>query len=151
MSRAPLIGGVVGLTLAIAIWPSAQGAIDRLDAARAALAEARVERMGVDRAAGAGFRLRTGSAARAEAAAAARARRIAKANGVLVERAAHAAPGGPGLAGVALTLSGPEKAVLAVADSIEREGTGARWRDWRLAGVGGGAVRLSGTVAVAWR
>ncbi len=150
MNRAAWIGGGIGLALAALAWSGATDALARLDAARAVAADARAEAAPVDRLADAPWRLAAPSADTALARAAARLRADAKANGVLVERAAVAAPIGPGLARLDLSLSGPEKAVLAVADRIERTGQGARWERWKLVAVPGG-VRLTGSAALAWR
>ncbi|PCD03705.1 hypothetical protein COC42_04960 [Sphingomonas spermidinifaciens] len=150
MSRAVWIGGGAGLALAALAWSGAGDALARLDAARAIAADARAEAAPIDRLADAPWRLQAPSARAAAAAVAARIRDGAKRNGVLVERAGAGAPVGPGLARLDLSLSGPEKAVLAVADAIERESRGARWERWRLEATAGG-VRLSGSVAVAWR
>ncbi|WP_315764255.1 hypothetical protein [Sphingomonas sp. Y38-1Y] len=150
MTRAALIGGGVGAALAALAWPSARASLDRLDAVRAGVAEDRAQAAPVDTVPNAAWRLRAGSAPSALASVAQRVRQAASGNGVLVEREAAADPIGPGVAQIDLTLSGPEKAVLAIADRVEREGAGARWQSWRLQPAPGG-VRLSGSVAVAWR
>lgn len=147
--RAAWIGGGIGLVLAALAWSGAADSLARLDAARAMAADARAAAAPVDRLADAAWRRRARSATAALSAVAIDARRRAQANGVLVERAVAAAPDGPGLARLDLSLSGPEKAVLTVADAIEREGAGTRWAAWRLTAAPGG-VRLSGSVAVAW-
>lgn len=150
MSRAAWVGGAVGLALAALAWSGATDALARLDAARAVAADVRDEAAPVDRLADADWRLPATSAGKALRTVAIRLRSDAKANGVLVERAAAAVPAGAGLARLDLSLSGPEKAVLTVADRIEREDRGARWESWKLSSLPGG-VRLTGRVAVAWR
>jgi len=69
-------------------------------------------------------------------------RERARSGGVLVEELADVSPAGR-LAVLRLRLSGPEKAVLALADSLERDTPLVRLRGWRLAGIEGG-VRLTG-------
>ena len=69
-------------------------------------------------------------------------RERARSGGVLVEAIANAS-GPDRLVVLQLRLSGPEKAVLALADSLERDAPLVRLRGWRLAGIEGG-VRLTG-------
>jgi len=69
-------------------------------------------------------------------------RERARSGGVLVEEIADVSPAGR-LAVFRLRFSGPEKAVLALADSLERDTPLVRLRGWRLAGIEGG-VRLTG-------
>lgn len=69
-------------------------------------------------------------------------RERARSGGVLVEEIADVSPPGR-LTVFRLRLSGPEKAVLALADSLERDTPLVRLRGWRLAGIEGG-VRLTG-------
>lgn len=150
MSRPILIGALTGGALAIAIWPSAQDALARYDVARVAAAQDQAA-AGIDRLPVATFRLVAGSAPRAQAIAAARLRNAARAGGVLIERLAPMPPLGPGIARVGLTISGSEKAVLTLADAMERGGRGMRLRGWKIEALPGGAVRLSGELAAAWR
>ena len=150
MNRSAWIGGGIGLVLAALTWSGATDALARLDAARAVAADTRAAAAPVDRLVDAPWRLTAPSAKASLARVAVRLRADATANGVLVERAAAAAPIGPGLARLDLSLSGSEKAVLAVADRIERAGQGARWARWKIAAAPGG-VRLTGSVALAWR
>lgn len=73
----------------------------------------------------------------------------ARAAGVLVERAEPlAAP--EGLATLAVRLSGSERAVLALADGLERGMPMARWRRWRVTAEGEG-VRIDGELVAPWR
>lgn len=69
-------------------------------------------------------------------------RERARSGGVLVEDIADVSPAGR-LVVLRLRLSGPEKAVLALADSLERDAPLVRLRGWELAGIDGG-VRLTG-------
>jgi hypothetical protein len=145
------IGGVIaGAALAALLMPVAVESLDhlaQLHAARAANA-AQAASPAPDTA---DLRLPSGSAARGAALLVARVRRVAGSNGVLVERAGAGKPLSPGIAEVDVALSGSEKAVLSVADAIEREMPGTRWRTWRIAAMPGGAVRFQGEAAVAWR
>ncbi|KTF68409.1 hypothetical protein ACNFJ7_07335 [Sphingomonas sp. HT-1] len=81
-------------------------------------------------------------AAQAEAMIAARIERLARSGGVLVEAMAPA-NARPPLVIITLRLSGPEKAVVALADAIERERPVLRFRSWRMVPAEGGGVRLS--------
>lgn len=81
-------------------------------------------------------------AAAARAAMMARLQRLAKAGGVLVEET-HAIEAPDGLAALRIRVSGAEKAVLALADSFERERPLMRFQRWSIEPVAGG-VRLSG-------
>ena len=81
------------------------------------------------------------------AALAANIRERARSGGVLVEALANVS--GPGrLVVLQLRLSGPEKAVLALADSLERDTPLVRLRGWRLAGIEGGVRLTAEAVAV---
>lgn len=151
MSRRPILYGVlIGLLLAALLAPwtgAALGGLAKVRAARAAAIAAE--------------RAPTGDAplvrpdlafARADATAAIRGRidRLARGGGVLVESVAPtAAP--PPLVMVGLRVSGPEKAVLALADALERERPLLRFRAWRIVPVEGGGIRLSGTLVGALR
>lgn len=88
----------------------------------------------------------------ATAAATARQRveRLARGGGVLVEAVAPISSRPPLLA-LSLRVSGPEKAVLALADAIERERPLLRFRNWRIDPAEGGGVRLSGVLVGATR
>lgn len=75
------------------------------------------------------------------AALALRIRELARNGGVLVEETAP--PSGTALIAVRFRISGPEKAVIALADALERETPLVRLRDWKLVAIDGG-VRLTG-------
>ena len=77
------------------------------------------------------------------AALASRIRADAKQGGVLVEEIAERRDG-VALIRLRLRLSGPEKAVIALADSLERGSPLVRLRIWRLLPLPGGGVRLVG-------
>ncbi|HTG38663.1 hypothetical protein [Sphingomonas sp.] len=150
MRRPVLAGAAVGMALSVVAWLLMLESLTLLDQRRVTAAGAAAATT-MDAAPDAPFRMRAGTQGAAQRAVATRLRRDAAANAVLVERIAGASPLGPGLARINVELSGSEKAVLIVADAIEREQPGVRWREWRLAAVSGGAVRLSGDVAIAWR
>jgi hypothetical protein len=75
------------------------------------------------------------------AALALRIRELARNGGVLVEEASP--PSGTSLIAIRFRISGPEKAVIALADALERETPLVRLRGWKLVAIEGG-VRLTG-------
>ena len=74
----------------------------------------------------------------------------AAAVGVLVETIAPGAMQ-PGLATVQVRLSGPEKAVIALVDGIERGRPMIRFRYWRATALAEGGVRIEGELVAAWQ
>lgn len=73
-------------------------------------------------------------------------RRSARSGGVLVERIERwRQPAQSRLVVLRLVASGPEKAVLVLADTLSPP---ARWRRWQLVALPGGAVRLDGELLV---
>lgn len=74
-----------------------------------------------------------------------RVERLARGGGVLVEAIGPVAEPAP-LVALSLQLSGPEKAVLALADAIERERPLLRFQRWRIQPAEGGGVRLRGVL-----
>lgn len=70
--------------------------------------------------------------------------------GVLVETLAPTAPL-PGLVTLRVRMSGPEKAVIALAAEIERGVPLTRFRSWKVAALSDGGVRVEGEVVAAWR
>jgi hypothetical protein len=97
-----------------------------------------------------GLTFEVADAAAARAAVMARVQALAKTGGVLVEEtAAAAAP--DGLVALRIRLSGPEKAVLAFAEGMERQRPLVRLAGWRVEPVRGGGVRLTGEALAAWR
>jgi hypothetical protein len=151
MSRPVVIGALTGLAAAAGLWAAALDALSTLDTLRAAAASDAAAIAGADALPAAAFRVSAGGAAAAQKSVARRIRRGAAAGGLLVERLAAAAPVAPGIARLSVGMSGSEKAVLTLADAIEREGTGIRWRRWRIEPVSPGTLRLSGEAAIAWR
>lgn len=79
-----------------------------------------------------------------------RVERLARGGGVLVEAIAPLDSQAP-LMALSLRVSGPEKAVLALADAIERERPLLRFRSWRVEPAEGGGVRLNGVLVGATR
>lgn len=149
--RAALAGGLGGVVCAGLIALPMVEALDRLSARRAEHLEA-LARLNAPAPTGEeALRFQADDAARAREFMAARVRRLAVANDVLVETMRAAPDGGPGIAQIELRLSGREKAVLAVADGIEREGGAVRWRSWRMSAPNEGAARIEGRLAGAWR
>jgi len=155
MNRATLIAGIAGGLGALALLAPATGtALGKLARARGAAVQAQMA-VSAPKAAlvpmtAAGLR----APGRTEAAAAnglvARVRKLAADGGVLVEQAAHT-PAGEGLVRLQLRLSGPDKAVVALVDRIEREAPLLRFATWRATALPGGSVRIEGEAVAAWR
>ncbi|APR53834.1 hypothetical protein CA223_11100 [Sphingomonas koreensis] len=155
MNRATLIAGVAGGLAAGALLAPATGtALGKLERARTAAAGARAAAHAPARAAvpltAAGLRAPGGNEAAAAAALAQRVKRLAADGGVLVEQAARV-PGGEGLVRLRLRLSGPDKAVVALADRIEREAPLLRFASWQVSALAGGGLRVEGEAVAAWR
>ncbi len=135
------IGAGAGLLLALLLAPATGAALGKLAAARtdrAMLAAQLAAPQGPPPPLVVSGLALEGDGARL----AANIRERARSGGVLVEEAADIT--GPGRVVVLrLRLSGPEKAVLALADSLERDAPLVRLRSWRLMGIAGG-VRLTG-------
>jgi hypothetical protein len=149
MKPPPLAWGVgAGLLIAALLAPVAVTALDELAAARSERA-----RWAAATAAPEGRRgplVARGLAIEGDSTVlAARIRERARNGGVLVE-ALDALPGDGELVVVRLRLSGPEKAVLALVDSLEREAPLIRLRGWRIVAIDRG-VRLTGDAVAARR
>lgn len=155
MNRATLIAGIAGGLVAVALLAPATGtALGKLARARDAVAEARMA-AGAPRAApvpltAADLRAPGGSETAAAGGLVVRVRKLAADGGVLVEQAARA-PAGEGLVRLQLRLSGPDKAVVALVDRIEREAPLLRFSAWRATALPGGSVRIEGEAVAAWR
>lgn len=151
MSRRPILWGVLaGLVLAALLAPWTGTALGALAAAREARAAVRAEARAPTRDSAL---LRPDLAfAGADAPAVIRARieRLAHGGGVLVE-AIEPTPAPTPLVMLALRISGPEKAVLALADAVERERPLLRFRSWRIEPAEGGGIRLRGVLVGAAR
>lgn len=128
--------GLIAIALLVPVTGSALGelATARADRAKLAAAAAAPE-------AARPAMVVQGQALGDPAALAARIRELARNGGVLVE--ALSEPKGNGLIAVSFRISGPEKAVVALADALERDAPLVRLRGWRMIAIPGG-VRLSG-------
>jgi hypothetical protein len=147
------IGAGAGLLVALLLAPATGTALGKLSTARAE--RARLAALAVSPAANLSplapdLMLRTADIAAARAAMMNRVQSLAKAGGVLVEETS-AVPAAEGLAGLRIRVSGAEKAVIALADALERARPLIRLRRWRVDPVAGGGVRLSGDLVAAWR
>lgn len=155
MNRATLIAGIGGGLVAVALLAPATGtALGELSRARAAAFDAQVAVSAPVRApvplTATGLRAPGGSEVAAAGAIATRVRKLAAEGGVLVEQAARV-PAGEGLVKLQLKLSGPDKAVIALTDRIEREAPLLRFAAWRASALAGGGLRIEGEAVAAWR
>lgn len=154
MNRPTLIAGVGGGLLAVLLLApavgEALGALTRARADRAAVDMSGRTAPGVPPMVRSALRVPATSEAEAARAMAARIRSLAAAGGVLVEQA-DAAGGGAGVARLRLRLSGPDKAVVALADRLDREAPLLRLRQWQVSALAGGGLRLEGEAVAAWR
>lgn len=80
----------------------------------------------------------------------ARIRTLASGGGVLVEDASPLRSPVSGLSVVRLRVSGPEKAVLAMADALEREAPLLRFATWEVVALPAGGMRLQAEVIGPW-
>lgn len=153
MRHATLLAGAgLGLGIAALLAPATGDALGRLHKARIArdaltarvdAPERRVPLVAP------GLSLGAQNAAAAQARIAARVTALARSGGVLVEQAAPLSLP-TGLAGVRVRLSGPEKAVLTLAETVERGRPLMRFTRWKIVSVSGG-VRLDGDLVGAWQ
>ncbi|MCW4460100.1 hypothetical protein OK349_00125 [Sphingomonas sp. BT-65] len=155
MNRATLIAGIGGGLAVVALLAPATGtALGKLgrarEAATAAKAAVAAPRSVAVPLVAAGLRTPGGSEAEAVRGLTGRVRRLAAEGGVLAEQVA-AVPAGEGLVRLRLRLSGPDKAVVALADRIERATPLTRFAAWRVTALPGGGLRLEGEVVAAWR
>jgi hypothetical protein len=141
MNVPPLaLGAGAGLLLAVVLAPATGTALGTLATARAE--RAKLAQAVAAPEAASGPLVAPGLALGGDAAAlAANIRARARSGGVLVEEASAVSAGT--LAIVRLRLSGPEKAVVALSDSLERDTPLVRLRGWRLVAIEGG-LRLTG-------
>jgi hypothetical protein len=148
----PLAYGVAGgLLAALLIAPFAGTAVGELAKARGerdALAAAARAPTGDVAVLAPGLAIPAKDAAAARTAILNRIQALAKTGGVLVEET-HAIEGPPGIAGLRIRVSGAEKAVVALADALERGRPLIRLRSWQLVPIAGG-VRLTGEAVAAW-
>ncbi|WP_343521021.1 hypothetical protein [Sphingomonas sp.] len=155
MNRATLIAGIGGGLAALALLaPAAGTALGKLARAResAAAAQAAVTAPRPAPVPLVASRLRVpgGNAAAAMRTLAGRVRRLAAEGGVLAEQVAPG-PMDAGLVRLRVRLSGPGKAVVALADRIEREAPLTRFAAWRVTALPEGSLRLEGEAVAAWR
>jgi hypothetical protein len=139
MKLDPMLAGIAGgLAAALLIAPFTGTALGKLAEARAARVQLQLAlAASVDAPLVADDLAVTDSAALAT-----RIRTLAKQGGVLVEAAdPH---DGRDLARVRLRVSGAEKAVIALADALERGTPLVRLRAWRIDALDGGSIRLAG-------
>ncbi len=139
------------LVAALLLWPAMRG-VAALDAARAAHATAAADlaRGAAQPVAIPAVAFPADDAQDARRRLAARIRGAATRGGVLVE-AITSDPAVPGaLAALRISASGPEKAVLAFADTLERDAMPVRFHGWRLVPTPGG-VRLDARAVAPWR
>lgn len=154
MKLSPIASGAgIGLLATLLLAPLTGTALGRLAAARAE--HAQVSALAAAPAAtpallAPGLALRVGDVAAARGAMMNRIQALAKSGGVLVEETS-AARAPEGVAALRVRVSGAEKAVVALADALERDRPLMRLRNWRLEPVAGGGVRLIGELVAAWR
>jgi hypothetical protein len=155
VNRATLIAGVGGGLAAVALLAPATGtALGKLARARGAVVEARTAARPPVAApvplTAPEMRAPGGNEVAAAGVLVARVRKLAAEGGVLVEQAARV-PGSAGLTKLKLRLSGPDKAVVALTDRIEREAPLLRFAAWRASALPGGGLRIEGEAVAAWR
>ncbi|WP_337847055.1 hypothetical protein [Sphingomonas sp.] len=155
MNRATIALGVAagGVVLALTALPAAR-AVEALQRARQTHAALAADLAAPPRApvpiVAPGLAVAARDAAQARVLMARQIRSAAAAGGVLVERL-DPAPSGAGVAAVALRLSGPEKAVVALVDRIERNAPLTRFRSWKISALANGGVRVEGELVAAWQ
>lgn len=154
MSRATLFAGFGGgLAAVVLLAPATATALGDLARARAAQAKAAVAAArpsAVTPLLASGMRTSGGSEVQAARTIIHRIRTLGAAGGVLVEQA-EPLPAGGGLVRVRLKLSGADKAVVALADRLEREAPLVRLDSWQVRALADGGVRLDGVAVAAWR
>ncbi|WP_137863412.1 MULTISPECIES: hypothetical protein [unclassified Sphingomonas] len=147
------VGGIAGLVAALLLAPAAGTALGDLAKARAE--RARIAALAARPAApppllAPGLGLNVADAAAGRAAILARVHALARSGGVLVEEAS-VAPVPAGVAALRIRVSGAEKAVVVLADALERGRPLMRMRSWRIEPIPEGGVRLIGEVVAAWQ
>jgi hypothetical protein len=135
-----LIGGIAGLAAALLLAPATGTALGEL--ARPAAPPPLLAP---------GLGLHVADPAAGRAAIMQRVHGLARQGGVLVEEIATA-PAPAGVVVLRIRVSGAEKAVVALADALERGRPLMRMRSWRIEPIPeGGGVRLIGEVVAAWQ
>jgi hypothetical protein len=155
MNRTTLITGVgAGLVVVALLAPATGTALGKLSRVRAAVVEARAAARAPAKTlvplTAVTLRTPGGNEVAAAGATAARVRKLAAEAGVLVEQAERISAG-DGLVKLQLRLSGPDKAVIALTDRIEREAPLLRFAVWRASALAGGGLRIEGEAVAAWR
>jgi hypothetical protein len=146
------LGAAAGLVAVLALLPATGDALNRLATARAAHARMEGEKAlpPVAPPIAPPLILAADDAAAARARIMARVQALARAGGVLVEETSGIeAPAR--LVALRIRVSGAEKAVLALADALERDRPLVRLRSWRIEPIQGGGVRLVGEAVAVWR
>jgi len=146
-------GGLGGLIAVLLLAPLTGTALGKLAAARAEharLAALMAEPVARSPLLAPGLAIDAHDVAGARGAMMTRIQTLAKTGGVLVEETS-AARAPEGVAALRIRVSGAEKAVVALADALERTRPLMRLRSWRVEPVTGGGVRLIGELAGAWR
>ncbi len=149
-----VIGGLAGLAVALLLAPATGTALGDLAAARAE--RAKLAAVAAQPAApppllAPGLDLHAADPAAGRSAILQRIRGLAQSGGVLVEEAS-VAPAPDGVVALRIRLSGPEKAVVALTDALERSKPLMRLRTWRIEPLTESeGVRLIGEVVAAWR
>jgi hypothetical protein len=152
-ARPVLIGMGGGLIAVLALAPATGGALGTLASARGKLAAMRAQAaapVGNTALVQPGLPLGVRDVGAGRAAIVAKVQQLARSGGVLVEETGPM-PASTVLAAVRIRLSGSEKAVVALADALERGRPMIRLRGWRLDAAPGGGVRLTGEAVAAWR
>ncbi|RYY29434.1 MAG: hypothetical protein EOP62_00930 [Sphingomonadales bacterium] len=147
------IGAGAGLVAALLLAPAtgdALGTLSKLRTEHARLAAIAASPPANPQLLTPGLEIKAADIAAARAAMMQRVQGLAKAGGVLVEETS-AVPAAPGLAALRIRISGAEKAVITLADAVERTKPLMRLRRWRLDPVPGGGVRLTGDLVGAWQ
>lgn len=143
----PLIGALVALALSI---PAARALDEMADARRARATAQAVVAAGMPGPIAPAAAFPADDAADARRRLAARIRADAARGGVLIESIGGDSATPAALAGLTLRASGPEKAVVAFTDALERSEVPVRLLGWRLTPAPGG-VRLDARVVAPWR
>lgn len=144
----PLVGVMIALPLSI---PAARALQDMTDARRARTTAQAIVTAGMPGPiAPAATAFPADDAADARRRLAARIRADAARGGVLIESIGGDPATPAALAGLTLRASGPEKAVVAFTDGLERSEVPVRLIGWRLTPAPGG-VRLDARVVAPWR
>lgn len=151
MSRRALAAGSGGgLLAALLLAPATGTALGELARARAARAAAAAPMSAPPALVAPGLRVAAASEAEARRVLANRIRTLSASSGVLTEQVAPLR-GGAGLVRLRVRLSGPQKAVVALIERLEREAPLMRLRGWEVRALADGGLRVDGEAVGAWR